>query len=301
MSKSNSKFKLSVIIPTYNRSRLLDYTLLSLQQQDIEKSIFEVIVADDGSADDTRDVVEKHEKLLNIKYVYQVDLGYRPASARNMGIRVADGDICLFIDSGVLLNSDCIRQHINFYKSRSSKVAAVGYVYGFERFIFCENKLIELVDPSNVADSVSRISKNELFFDIREEQYVRYGDQIQDLPASWYYFWTCHVSAPISEISSAGLFDEKYDGRWGVEDSDLAFRLMQQGIKIHLLRSAEAIHYPHEKDKEERKKQGYENCRYFNRKFNTMETQIFLDSYLADTNFTDINKISIEMVSGTNA
>ena len=95
--------------------------------------------------------------------------------------------------------------------------------------------------------------------------------------------------------------DEKYDGRRGVEDCDLAFRLSQQGIKIHLLRSAEAIHYPHEKDKEKRKMEGYENCKYFNRKFSTMETQLYLDFYLDDKDFTDINQISMEMKSELSA
>jgi len=295
MRRFDDKFEVSVIIPTYNRSKLLDYSLLSLQQQDIDKSRFEVIVADDGSSDDSRDVVQKHAKEMNIKYVYQEDKGYRPASARNMGILASEGQICLFIDSGVLLNSNCIRQHSDFYSRMHEKVAVIGYVYGFERTHDSELKLMELIDPTNASEAILKISKDEIFFDIRDEHYVKYNDQIQDLPAPWYYFWTCHVSVPRLELISAGLFDEKYDGRWGVEDNDLALRLGQRGIKIHFLRSAEAIHYPHDKNKQERRIEGLPNCSYFNSKFGTVETQLFLDSYLNIIELVDINKISMEM------
>lgn len=295
MHVSNSKLKVSIIIPTYNRSQLLDYSLASLVQQDIDKRDFEVIVADDGSSDDTKEVLRRYEDKMNTRYVYQPDKGYRPASARNMGIRVAEGHICLFMDSGVMLNSDCVRQHIDFYARMNDNVAVVGYIYGFQRTKDSEIKLKELIDISNVADSISKISKNPLFFDVREVHYVNYNYQIHDLPASWLYFWTCHVSATRYQLLSAGLFDENYDGRWGGEDNDIAIRLVQQGVKLHLLRSAEAIHYPHDKDAEGRQSEGYQNCKYLNDKYGTLETQLLFDHYLDETNFVDINKLSIEI------
>jgi glycosyltransferase involved in cell wall biosynthesis len=295
MQKFNSKFDVSVIIPTYDRSKLLNYTLLSLLQQDIDKDRFEVIVADDGSSDNTREIAAQYAKLMNVKYVYQADKGYRPASARNMGVRAAEGHICMFIDSGILLNANCVGEHIDYYTGLDDQIAVVGYVYGFERTKDSEKKLMELIDPANAAEAIVKVSKEEIYFDIRDEHYIRYNDQIQDLPAPWYYFWTCHVSVPRAELIAAGLFDSKYDGRWGMEDNDLAFRLVQQGIKIHFLRSAQAIHYPHDKNKAERRAEGYHNCEYFNAKYGTLETQLFLDCYLDVSEFTDINRISIEM------
>src|SRR6185369_15546211 len=111
MELQKPKYAVSVIVPTYNRSKLVSYTLLSLLKQNISKSRYEVIVADDGSTDNTRQVVKKFEGLMNVKYVYQEDLGYRPGSARNLGIRAAEGRICVMLDAGVLVNVDCLRQH----------------------------------------------------------------------------------------------------------------------------------------------------------------------------------------------
>jgi GT2 family glycosyltransferase len=253
-----------------------------------------VIIADDGSSDKTRDIVNNYAKNMNIKYVFQEDEGYRPASVRNKGIRLAEGHICLFFDSGVLVDGGCLREHINFYKGGNSRAAVIGYVYGFERTKDSEARLLELINPYQASDTIAKLSKDELFFDIRDEFYNKYNDQIQDLPAPWFYFWTCHVSVPRAELLAIGLFDEKYDGRWGGEDNDLAYRLMQEGIKIHLLRSAKAIHYPHEKNTAQRNIEGFQNCRYFHSKFRTPETELFLDTYLTP-GFVDINDIFLEI------
>ena len=153
-----------MIIPTYDRSKLLNYTLLSLLQQDIDKSRFEVIVADDGSSDNTREIADRYAKEMNVKYVYQADKGYRPASARNMGIRAAEGHICMFIDSGILLNANCLREHIDYYPGLDDKIALVGYVYGFERTKDSERQLMELIDPANAKDAILKVSADEIFF-----------------------------------------------------------------------------------------------------------------------------------------
>jgi glycosyltransferase involved in cell wall biosynthesis len=111
-----SKYKIAVLIPTYNRAKLLSYTLESLQKQIVEKNNFQVVIADDGSFDNTRDVVQAFESKINLHYVWQEDRGYRPASARNLAINASDSEVCLFIDSGVLLQKDCLTRHIEFHE-----------------------------------------------------------------------------------------------------------------------------------------------------------------------------------------
>src|SRR5690606_38740256 len=132
MKSPHYKYDVSVIIPTYNRAKLLGYTLDSLVSQNTNKDRFEVVVGDDGSSDETAQVVEAYRDSLNIKYTFQEDKGYRPASARNKAIRLAEGAICLFVDSSVILHPDCIDEHIRFHKSHVSPVSAIGYVYGFD-------------------------------------------------------------------------------------------------------------------------------------------------------------------------
>ena len=64
-----NKFLIPVIIPTYNRCQLLEYTLDSLANQSIDKSDFEVVIVDDGSSDDSFKMVKTFEDRINLRDV----------------------------------------------------------------------------------------------------------------------------------------------------------------------------------------------------------------------------------------
>lgn len=57
-----NKLKASVIVPTYNRKKLLNYTLESLSKQTMNKEEYEIIICDDGSNDNTFELIRKYEK-----------------------------------------------------------------------------------------------------------------------------------------------------------------------------------------------------------------------------------------------
>jgi glycosyltransferase involved in cell wall biosynthesis len=75
--------KVSVVIATYNRAGLLGETLDTVRQQEFED--FEVIVVDDGSTDDTKEMLRSYGD--RIRYVFQENRG--PSAARNLGVGVA--------------------------------------------------------------------------------------------------------------------------------------------------------------------------------------------------------------------
>lgn len=88
--------KFSVIIPTYNRAALLDRCLQSLTEQTF--SDFEVLVCDDGSTDNSGDVVHQYADRLNIEYLWAENWG-GPAAPRNRGIAASKGEWVCFLDS----------------------------------------------------------------------------------------------------------------------------------------------------------------------------------------------------------
>lgn len=90
---------LSVIIPAYNAEKTLYSCLSALHDQSLPKRDYEIVVVDDGSTDGT----SKIAKEFNVKYLFQTNKG--PATARNKGVHVAQGNIVLFTDS------DCIPDH----------------------------------------------------------------------------------------------------------------------------------------------------------------------------------------------
>ena len=274
---SNDKFSISVIIPTYNRCQYLEYTLKSLVGQSIDKSNFEVVIVDDGSSDSTFPMMKTFENSINIKYVYQADEGFRSGSARNLGIRVADGRICLFLDSGIILKSDCLQQHLDVHQENKNELAIIGYVYGYSEE--SEADFTTPIDPNDADGSIAKLVETGKVWDIRENIYRKYNDKLEDLAVPWTLFWSGHLSIRKKSLFEVGFFDENYDGNWGCEDNDLGYRLHQAKKEIVLCRRAVALHLPHEVDLNRRIQQGTENCRYFNQKFTTPETQLFLDYY----------------------
>ena len=113
----------SVVIPSHNSAQFLPEAIESILEQSYPP--FEVIVVDDGSTDDTKEVCDRYPK---VKYVYQNNQGV--AAARNTGLRVSTGEYILFLDSDDCLLPEAIEigvKHIN-------ALPEVGFVFG--RYFF---------------------------------------------------------------------------------------------------------------------------------------------------------------------
>jgi glycosyltransferase involved in cell wall biosynthesis len=94
---------LSVIIPTYNRSFLLASLLNSLSKLERVHWDWEVIVVDNGSTDNTAEVVEQSKCFINVKYVYEERPGLH--QGRNRGAIEAKGKYIAYLDDDMLLNA----------------------------------------------------------------------------------------------------------------------------------------------------------------------------------------------------
>lgn len=91
-----SDIKISVIVPVYNSAKFIEETLSSIQNQSLRD--FEIVVIDDGSTDNTKEIIEKWQiNDTRIKYYYKPNGGV--SSARNLGIEKAKGEFISFLDS----------------------------------------------------------------------------------------------------------------------------------------------------------------------------------------------------------
>lgn len=268
----------SVIIPTYNRSRLLAMTLESLAAQDLPAERFEVIVVDDGSSDDTAAVVDRYRDRLRLSYHFQPDEGYRGALARNVGIQHATGQVCIFMDDGVLLHSGAVAAHLDAHlkaQEEGATAAVIGLVYGFSLGEEGAEEIAAAADGVDADTAIARLHQQGKWLDFREEFYAKYGDDFADLPAPWPVYWTCNVSAWTEQVRKVGGFDEALQS-WGGEDIDLGYRLHRDGARIFLERGASSLHYPHEKSKGSNMWSSYLNYRVLAEKYRTPITQLLL-------------------------
>ncbi len=110
---------ISIIIPVYNGAQYIAEALESVFQQDYAS--YEVIVVDDGSTDNTREVLEPY--LNKIHYVYQENAG--PAAARNEGIRLAVGEFIGFLDADDFFLPGALTEQIAVFERHPSTGAVV--------------------------------------------------------------------------------------------------------------------------------------------------------------------------------
>ena len=105
--------KLSIIIPTYNEEEYLPKLLYSIKEQNFKD--YEIIVADAGSVDRTREIAESYDcKVID---------GGLPAVGRNNGAKIAEGDILLFLDSDVVLSAGYLGSAIEEFEEKDLGIA----------------------------------------------------------------------------------------------------------------------------------------------------------------------------------
>lgn len=129
---------MSVIVPTYNHARYLPEAINSVLQQSFQD--YEVIVVDDGSTDNTRDVVAEFTDK-RIHYIYQKNKGL--AGARNTGLREARGEFVAFLDADDLYLPCKLEVQVRFLTENPD----YGFVAGGWNYIDHDGKIIGGYNP----------------------------------------------------------------------------------------------------------------------------------------------------------
>jgi glycosyltransferase involved in cell wall biosynthesis len=195
----------SIIIPTYNREKLLYKCLNALNNQTYPVNKYEIIIVNDGSTDGT----EKKVKQLNLKpgliYHYQEQTG--PARARNWGIKHSNGEFIIFIDDDIIVRPEFIYEHIKIQK-KHKKVIVHGPV------IYTNN----LENPTSEEMKITDYSRA--------------------------FFATGNVSIRKKYLSQTGLFNESFK-EYGWEDLELGYRLQAMKLKAIKAAEAKGFHLKH--------------------------------------------------------
>jgi glycosyltransferase involved in cell wall biosynthesis len=217
---------ISVVITTYNRPDALAAVVEACFAQSDKN--FEIIIADDGSTANTQECIDalKARAPVALQHVWQPDLGFRAAMARNRGTLAARGEYIVFLDGDCIPQRDFIAQH--------RKLARRGFLVSGSRVLLSPGLtariLSEHIDLN--AASVGERLAYRLRGDVNKvlQLLVRLPDLGRESRRfSWRRIKSCNLGVWRSDLDLVNGFDESFLG-WGHEDSDLVVRLFNAGV-----------------------------------------------------------------------
>jgi glycosyltransferase involved in cell wall biosynthesis len=153
--------KLSIVIPVYNSSNYLDDCLGSLLDQDLNKDKYEIICVNDGSTDNSLDILKLYaEKHQNIKVINQENKGH--STARNVGLKAAKGKYVWFVDSDDFIDGNSLSTIISYMEKNDIDFLTIGLrnVLNETHYNISKNLKSEIIlenQPHNFACSGNRI------------------------------------------------------------------------------------------------------------------------------------------------
>lgn len=238
----------SVIVSTYNRLDALKLVLEGFKRQTAEN--FEVIVADDGSTDETRDYISgiKETYPHTIKHVWQEDVGFRKARILNEAIANSESKHVIFNDGDCIPHKEFVKAHVSL--SEKGRIL-IG------RSVLLSKKFSRRVDMDYVSGGGLSGFNAPLFFDyvFGDTKYWEYSLYVKsDM------LWSVILRFKKSKTMFGGNFSVSKDDlikvngfnedftEWGNEDGEIGFRLMNSGLapKLVLLRAIN-FHYYHKR------------------------------------------------------
>ncbi|WP_456954445.1 glycosyltransferase family 2 protein [Lysobacter sp. HA35] len=225
---------------TYNWKDALAAGLRSIARQ--SQLPREVIVADDGSRNETGELVRELavDYPISLVHVWQEDSGFRAARVRNLGIARSTGDYVIFVDGDMVLHPHFVADHLRH--------ARRGTFLQGGRLNASPDESRRLLSGGTPRFSPFMPFAEDLHGELKREHAFR---------SNWVarrrargrgrgVVMSCNLGVWRDDLLHVNGFDEAYEG-WGREDDDLATRLGHAGVEQRDLRYAGlAIHLWHD-------------------------------------------------------
>ena len=232
--KTESNIGTSLIISTYNRSDALELCVQSALHQSILPN--EIIIADDGSKENTKDLVLQlaASSKTPIIHVWHEDLGFRLAGIRNKAITKASYEYIIQIDGDIILHKDFIKDHIHFARKGS-------FVSG-SRVLIREELTKQLLAEKRYSISIyDKGTKNK----INGAHFPWLSPLLQHY-RQWdiSYSRGCNMAFWKEDLLNVNGYNEAITG-WGSEDHELVCRLINNGVRKRTIKFAGIVFHLH--------------------------------------------------------
>jgi GT2 family glycosyltransferase len=218
----------SIVIACYNDSEIIARTLAAFARQTV--SDFELIIADDGSQEDYRPMLEQWAPRFRfpIQHVRQDDQGFRKTRILNRAVFVSRSDKLIFVDMDCMPRHDFVWQHLRYL--------APGVVLTGRRVHIEPDQLpsAESILEKGLGFSVSRLLSLRLRGKARLIEHGVVLPFFYESPGRG--ILGCNFSICRSDFEKVNGFNSEYTGL-GWEDTDIDFRLQLAGVNIRVLRN----------------------------------------------------------------
>jgi len=218
---------ISILLATYNWPQALKLCLESLTTQTDRD--FEIIIADDGSSDSTKQVIEQFKAScpVAVEHLWQEDQGFRKTLILNQAIAAAHGDYLVFLDGDCIVQPDFVARH--------RALAQKGCMVTGSRVIMNEKLTQELITWPHwdFQRFSSSLLSNRLSGGINKYWPLKIklgnGSWRDYQKFVWRRIKGCNMACWKSDAEAINGFDETMTG-WGHEDADFVFRLQRHHI-----------------------------------------------------------------------
>ena len=216
--------RISLIITTYNWPESLNLVLMSVVNQTIVPE--EVIIADDGSNDETKEIINKFQKdsELNIIHSWQEDNGFRAAKSRNKAIAKSSGDYIILIDGDIIIHPKFVQDHVNNAK--------IGYFIQGSRVLLNQNITKQIIISKRINFSFiyqeSQKKKNAIHSNFLSKIFSTNKNSVRGTKC-------CNIAFFKQDCINVNGFNNEFEG-WGREDSEFVLRLFNYGLNRKNLR-----------------------------------------------------------------
>ncbi|SDB20500.1 hypothetical protein SAMN03097699_0084 [Flavobacteriaceae bacterium MAR_2010_188] len=210
--------KTALLLSTYNWPSALGLVLKSIEQQTLIPD--EVLIADDGSTDDTKDLIDKFKAStsLNLKHIWHEDNGFRRSSILNKAVAQSNAQYIIQTDGDCILHKNFVKDHVHCSLSNT-------YLYG-SRVSIKENLLPELFEKGiinfNFFSSGIKKRSRTLRIPFLANNYK--PDKVLSNKLRG-----CNLSFWKDDFIAVNGYNEDMTG-WGREDSEMVIRMMNNGI-----------------------------------------------------------------------
>lgn len=234
---------MTIVVTTYNLGEALARCVSGLLAQTYPKSLVQIIVADDGSCDESlTHVAALAHEYPSVLVLRREHRGYRLASLKNAGICRADGALIAFLDGDVIPPPEWLASHVEVLSSSLEDRVSIGSRRFIDASSVSADELRTRPELLHGLPDVPSVSNWMSSVDRRTQELIR----LEGHPCPYHLFHGCNAIASRMSLVEAGCFDEAFDGHWGYEDTELAYRLWTNGAEFVWSPSTVAYHQENE-------------------------------------------------------